>query len=309
VRVPEEVRRGTAYGAGAYLLWGLFPLYWPLLKPATALEILSHRIVWTLVVVLLILGVQRRWAWMSQLDRRTLALLAVAAAILAGNWFTYIHGVNSGQVVETSLGYFITPILSVLLGVVVLHERLRPAQWTAVGLGGIAVVVLTVDYARVPLIALTLAVSFSLYGLIKKNVGRRVGAVQSLTVETVFLMLPAVGWLLALESHDSGQFGHSGGGHALLLASTGVVTAIPLLLFAAAARRVPLTVIGMLQYLAPVLQFLTGVLLYDEAMPLVRLLGFALVWVGLAVLTVDTLAHVRRNRRLAAAEAATDAYV
>ncbi len=307
--MAEEVRRGTAYGAAAYLLWGLFPLYWPLLEPAGALEILAHRVVWSLVVVLVILAAQRRWRWVANLDRRALILLAVAAVLIAINWFTYIYGVNSGQVVETALGYFITPLMSVLLGVAVLGERLRGLQWVAVVLGTVAVVVLTVDYARVPVIAFTLALSFGIYGLIKKHVGDRVGSVQSLTVETFILLLPAIGWLLVLESRNTGEFGDSGVGHALLLVSSGIVTAIPLLLFGAAARRVPLTVIGMLQYLAPVLQFLTGVLLYDEPMPPVRLLGFALVWLALGVLTFDAVAQVRRNQRRAAAEVAAGAYV
>jgi chloramphenicol-sensitive protein RarD len=191
----------------------------------------------------------------------------------------------------------------VLLGVLVLRERLRRAQWAAVGLGTFAVLVLTLDYGRVPWIAFTLAISFSLYGLIKKRVGGRVGAVQSLTVETALLLLPAMGWLLWLAARGEGQFGHAGTGHALLLVSSGVVTAVPLLLFGGSARRVPLTTIGMLQYLAPVLQFLTGVLLYDEPMPPVRLVGFAVVWVALAVLTVDLIVSVRRSQRRAPLEA------
>ena len=212
--VPGDVRRGTAYGAAAYLLWGIFPLYWPLLEPAAPVEILSHRIVWSLLVVLAILSVQRQWQWLGVLDRRVLGMLSLAAALVAINWLTYIYGVNSDQVVETSLGYFITPILSVLLGVLVLRERLRRAQWAAVGLGTFAVLVLTLDYGRVPWIAFTLAISFSLYGLIKKRVGGRVGAVQSLTVETALLLLPAMGWLLWLAARGEGQFGPGGTGHA-----------------------------------------------------------------------------------------------
>jgi chloramphenicol-sensitive protein RarD len=304
-----DQRRGTAYGAGAYLLWGLFPLYFPLLEPAGALEILGHRVVWSLVVVLGLLSVGRSWSWVRPLlrDRRTLGSMVLAALLIALNWALYIWAVNSEHVVETSLGYFITPVVLVLIGVVVLHERLRPVQWAAIGLGALAVVVLTVDYGRPPWIALGLASSFATYGLIKKRVGATVGAVQSLTVETAVLVVPALGYLVTLEARGDGHFGHVGVGHSLLLASAGIATAVPLLLFAAAARRVPLTTLGLLQYLAPVLQFLIGVLLYDEPMPASRLAGFALVWVALVVLSVDGVRNRARSRRVAptgAAEAA-----
>jgi chloramphenicol-sensitive protein RarD len=306
----SEVRRGTAYGAAAYLLWGLFPLYWPLLEPAGSVEILAHRVVWSLGVVLVILAVRHNWGWLRPLagDRRALTLLVTASLLIAVNWCTYIYGVNNEHVVETSLGYFINPIVTVMIGVLVLSERLRPGQWAAVGLGAIAVVVLAVDYGRPPWIALTLAFTFAFYGLLKKQVGTTVGAVQSLTVETAVLFIPALAWLVTLEVQGEGQFGHDGPGAALLLASAGVVTAIPLLFFAAAARRVPLTVLGLLQYLAPVLQFLTGVLLYDEPMPASRLAGFALVWAALVVLTFDGLANRRRGRRRTIDEAQAAAY-
>jgi chloramphenicol-sensitive protein RarD len=296
--VADE-RRGTAYGIAAYLLWGLFPLYWPLLEPAGSVEILAHRIVWSLLFVLGVLAVTRSWGWIVPLfsDRASLARMTLAAVLIAGNWCLYIWGVNNEHVVETSLGYFINPVVTVMIGVLVLQERLRPVQWAAIGLGTVAVLVLTADYGRPPWIALGLAFSFATYGLLKKQVGARVGAVQSLTVETAVLFLPALGWLLFLESAGEGQLGHSGAGHGLLLASAGVATAVPLLFFAAAARRVPLSVLGMLQYLAPVLQFLTGVLLYDEPMPASRLAGFALVWAALVLLTADSLRHRRRVRR------------
>jgi chloramphenicol-sensitive protein RarD len=307
----SELRRGTAYGVAAYLIWGLFPLYFRLLEPAGSVEIVAHRIVWSLVFVLLILGVQRNWGWLRELaaDRRSLAILVTAAILIAGNWCLYIYGVNSDQVVEASLGYFINPIVIVMLGVLVLGERLRRTQWVAIGLGTVAVVVLAVDYGRPPWIALGLAFSFGTYALLKNRVGERVGAVQSLTVETAVLLLPALAWLVLLEMRGDGQFGHSGPGHGLLLASTGIATAVPLILFASAARRIPLTVIGLLQYMTPVIQFLIGVLLYDEPMPASRLAGFALVWAALSVLTVDTLQNRRRNQRRAAAEAQAGAYV
>jgi chloramphenicol-sensitive protein RarD len=307
--VADE-RRGVAYGLACYLLWGLFPLYWPLLEPAGAVEILAHRIVWSLVFVLGVLALTRSWGWVRPLlcDRQSLARLTLAAVLVAGNWCLYIWGVNNEHVVETSLGYFINPVVTVLIGVVVLGERLRRLQWVAVGLGALAVVVLTADYGRPPWIALGLAFSFAAYGLLKKQVGARVGAVQSLTVETAVLILPALGWLLLLEARGEGQLGHSGAGHGLLLASAGVATAVPLLFFAAAARRVPLSLLGMLQYVAPVLQLLTGVLIYDEPMPASRLAGFALVWAALVLLTADGLRNRRRVRREAARPEAVDTY-
>ncbi len=223
--------------------------------------------------------------------------MSVAAVLIGANWTLYIWGVNNEHVVETSLGYFINPVVTVVIAVLVLHERLRPLQWVAIGLGALAVVVLTVDFGRPPWIALGLAFSFAAYGLLKKQVGTRVGAVQSLTVETAVLFLPALGFLVLLDVRGDGQLGHSGLGHGLLLASAGIATAVPLLFFAAAARRVPLSVLGMLQYLAPVLQFATGVLLYDEPMPASRLAGFALVWAALVLLSAETLRHRHRTRR------------
>lgn len=306
-----DERRGTAYGVACYFLWGLFPLYWPLLEPAGALEIAAHRIVWSLVFVVAILAVTRSWSWVRPLlrDPASLARMTLAAVLIGGNWCLYIWGVNNEHVVETSLGYFINPLVTVMIGVLVLQERLRPLQWTAVGVGALAVVVLTADYGRPPWIALGLAGTFAVYGLLKKQVGAKVGAVQSLTVETTVLFLPALGWLLLLESRGDGQLGHSGAGHGLLLLSAGVVTAVPLLFFAAAARRVPLSLLGMLQYLTPVLQFLTGVLVYGEDMPTSRLAGFALVWAALVLLSADGLRNRHRTRRNALPAETVDAFV
>jgi chloramphenicol-sensitive protein RarD len=292
-------RRGLAYGAGAYLLWGVFPGYFPLLKPAGAVEILAHRVLWSLLVVLGILAVQRQLGSLRTLGGRRLALLALAGGFIAANWGTYIWGVNHEHVVETSLGYFINPLVTVLFGVFLLGERLRRGQWIAVGIGLIAVLVLTVDYGRPPWIALVLAFSFGSYGLIKKTVGA--GAVQSLAVETAALALPAVVYLGWLNAAGQATFGHASAGNTLLLLTTGPVTAVPLLLFGASARRLPLSVLGLLQYLAPVLQFLFGVLIFDEPMPPARLAGFGLVWVALALLTVESL---RQQRRQALARAA-----
>ena len=222
-RVLTEARRGTLYGIAAYLIWGLFPLYWPLLEPAGAVEILAHRVVWCLVFVVLALTVGRSWATMRPLlgAGRTTRRLALAAVVIAANWTLYIWGVNHHHVVETSLGYFINPVVTVMIGVLVLRERLRPAQWVAIGLGLLAVVVLTVDYGRPPWIALGLAFSFATYGLIKKQVGATVGALQSLTVETSVLFVPALAYLVVLGARGDGQFGPAGVGPSLLLASGG----------------------------------------------------------------------------------------
>ena len=292
-----EDRRGALLGAGAYLLWGLFPLYWPLLEPATALEILAHRFVWSFVVVVGLIVVRRRLGPLRAVlqDRRRLALLVAAAVVIALNWYAYIYGVNTGRVVETSLGYFITPLVTVLLGVVVLRERLRATQWVAVGIATVAVAVLAVDYGRPPWIALVLAGSFGTYGLIKKTTA--VGPAEGLAVESGALVLPALGYLVWLELDADAAFGHAGLGNALLLATAGVVTAVPLLLFAGAARRVTLVTLGLLQYLAPTLQFLIGVLVMGEAMPGVRWIGFGLVWLALALFTADQLSAHRLRRR------------
>ena len=290
-----DQRRGLLFGFGAYFIWGLFPLYWRLLKPAGAVEILAHRMLWSCVFVLLALAALRRWSWFRTLAGRpkVLAILTLAAVLISVNWGTYIYGVNTGRVVETSLGYFITPLVSVLLGVVVLRERLRRVQWLAVGIGAAAVIVLTVDYGRPPWIAFVLACSFGVYGLLKKTAGAP--AAEGLAVESGVLAPLALGYVCWLESTGDAHFGHVSAGHTVLLVSAGAVTAIPLLLFAGAANRVPLTTLGVLQYLAPVMQFAIGVLVLNESMPPARLAGFALVWVALAVFTGDGLRTHRRQ--------------
>lgn len=290
-------RLGVAYGAAAYGLWGLFPLYWPLLQPAGALEILSHRVSWSLLFVALLLLASRRRGWLRRLlDRPSvLAALVAAALVISVNWGTYIWGVTNGHIVETSLGYYINPLVTVVLGVALLGERLRRAQWVAVALATVAVAVLTVDYGRPPWIALTLAFSFGTYGLLKKQADA--GAVEGLTVETAVLVLPALAYLGWLESSGRAVFGHAGSLNVALLVLAGAVTAIPLLLFGAAATRVPLVTLGLLQYLAPTFQLLIGVLVFDEPLPPVRLAGFILVWAALALLTVESLTHQRRALR------------
>jgi len=294
-----EVAKGTLQGAGAYALWGVFPLYFHLLLPSGAVEIVVHRVLWSLVVCLVLVAVLRDTAWVRPLLRapRSMLTLMVAATVIAVNWGVYVYAVNSGHVVEAALGYFINPLVTVLAGVLLLHERLRRLQWAAVALGLVAVVVLTVDYGRPPWIALLLAVSFATYGLMKNRVGIGLGALASLTSETVLLAPFALAGLVWLELAGSGTFTRTPPGHALLLASTGVATAGPLLLFAAAARRVPLTTIGLLQFMTPVLQLLCGVLLLGEHVPPSRWLGFGIVWAALVLLTVDSLHTARRRSR------------
>ena len=293
----DERRLGVLSGLAAYSLWGLFPLYFPLLEPAGGLEIVAHRVLWSLVFVGLLLTIRRSWSQVRALvsDVRRLLVLTGAALLIAVNWLVFVYGVNSGQVVETSLGYFINPLVSVLLGVVVFSERLRVLQWVAVGIAAVAVTVLTVDYGRPPWIALALAASFGLYGVMKKLV--RVEAAPGLFVETALVAVPAAVVLAVLHSDGHGTFGNEGAGHALLLASCGIATAVPLLLFAAAARRIPLSTVGLLQYLTPLMQLAIGVFVYDEPMPPARLAGFVIVWVALAVFTVDSLRHARAGSR------------
>ncbi|WP_329293163.1 EamA family transporter RarD [Streptomyces pseudovenezuelae] len=288
---------GLLNGFAAYGMWGLVPLFWPLLKPAGAAEILAHRMVWSLVFVAVALVFVRRWAWAGELLRqpRRLALITVAAAVITVNWGVYIWAVNAGHVVEASLGYFINPLVTIAMGVLLLKERLRPVQWAAVGIGAAAVLVLTVGYGQPPWISLTLAFSFATYGLVKKKVN--LGGVESLAAETAIQFLPALGYLLWLGSNGDLSFASEGPGHAALLASTGIVTALPLVCFGAAAIRVPLSTLGLLQYLAPVFQFLLGIFYFGEAMPPERWAGFALVWLALTLLTWDALRTARTLRR------------
>ncbi|MFF7855961.1 EamA family transporter RarD [Streptomyces sp. NPDC007904] len=296
-----ERRTGLLNGFAAYGMWGLVPLFWPLLKPAGAVEILAHRMVWSLFFVGAALLVIRRWAWLGELLRqpRRLALITVAAAVITVNWGVYIWSVNSGHVVEASLGYFINPLVTIAMGVLLLKERLRPVQWAAVGVGASAVLVLTIGYGRPPWISLCLAFSFATYGLVKKKVN--LGGIESLAAETAIQFLPALGYLVWLGARGDATFTTEGAGHAALLAATGLVTAIPLVCFGAAAIRVPLSTLGLLQYLAPVFQFLLGILYFREAMPPERWAGFALVWLALSLLTWDALRTAHRGARTLAA--------
>ncbi len=299
----SESRRGLIYGTSAYVLWGAFPLYFPLLEPAGTFEILAERMGFSFILMMLIMrfGPGFSGARAVFANRRQFRLLAAAGLLIAANWGTYIYGVNSGHVVETSLGYFINPLFTILLGVVVLGERLRRAQWAAVGIGAVAVLVIAIDYGRPPWIALVLAFSFGMYGFCKKQANA--GAVDSLVVETAVQFVPSMIVIVVIASQGSLVFG-TRPVTSLLLAGTGVLTVVPLLLFASGMRRLPLSVVGLLQYLTPILQFGVGVGIRHERLPVAELIGFCLVWLALIVLTVDGLRHQRRSRRAAAIESA-----
>ncbi|MEU7165022.1 EamA family transporter RarD [Streptomyces morookaense] len=292
----SETRTGLICSIAAYTIWGLFPLYWPLLKPAGAAEILAQRMVWSLVAVVVVLAVTRHWGWIRPLLRqpKRIGMIALGAVFISVNWAVYIWGVNSGHVVETSMGYFINPLVSIAFGVLILRERLRTAQWVAVGVGAAAVVVMTVAYGKPPWISLALAATFSSYSLVKKRVG--LGGLESLAAETAVQFLPALGFLVFLGAQGHSTFTGHGTGHALLMMSSGALTALPLICFGVAAVRLPLTVIGMVQYLAPVFQFALGLAVFHEAMPAERWAGFALVWLALALLVGDALRTARKAR-------------
>lgn len=280
-------------------MWGLFPLYWRLLDSAGAIEILAHRIVWSFVGLGALLAVTSGFRWIRQLDRRRALLLALAAALMTVNWGVFIYAVNSDRVVETSLGYFMTPLVSVALAVGALGERLGRLQSLAVAIAAAGVAVQAIGYGRLPWISLALAFSFGLYGLVKNRVG--IDGVKSLAVESMFLVLPATAYLLWLGADGGSTFTSEGAGHTALLVGGGAVTATPLILFGAAAIRIPLATLGLLQYINPVMQFLIGVLIYHEDMPAARLAGFILIWAALIALTTDAVRTAREDARLAAA--------
>lgn len=294
-RSVNESRSGVLLGAVAYLCWGFFPLYWPLLDPAGSLEVLAHRFVWSMLFVIVAVIALGRWSRFVAIarDRRLMIILTFASITIAVNWGGFIYGVTNGHVIETSLGYFINPLVTVLLGVFVLKETLRPVQWAAVAIGGLAVVVLAIDYGRPPWIALLVAFSFAAYGFLKKKAN--LGAFEGLGMETLILFPVALSFLITLQLRGDLTFGHEGPGNVALLVGTGVVTAIPLLLFGAAATRLSLTTIGILQYLGPVIQFITGLTIFDEDMTGARWIGFILVWLALVIFSTDMLTSRRRT--------------
>jgi chloramphenicol-sensitive protein RarD len=289
------MRKGALAGMGAYVLWGLFPIYWRLLERVPALEILAHRMIWSLVFVAVILTVQKDWRWLGLAlrNRRTVVTYTVAAILLSVNWGTYIWAVNAGYVVEASLGYFINPLVNVLLGVAFLGEKLRTGQVVAVVLAGLGVVYLTVSYGSLPWISLVLAFTFGLYGLIKKTAALE--SMHGFSLETLVLFLPALVYLLYREAAGVGAFVHLGLVPTLLLILAGPVTSVPLLLFGYAARRVPLSMLGFLQYIAPTLQFILGVFVYIEPFPPARLVGFCIIWVALLVYSLEGVLFSRRQ--------------
>jgi len=290
------VKKGILLAIGAYGLWGIFPIYWKQLQQVPATEIIGHRIVWSLVFAFGMVVFKKRFRVMLQTIRnpRMVLIYGIAAAVLTVNWTTYVWGINAGYIVETSLGYFINPLVSVLLGVIFFRERLRVLQWAAIVLAAVGVGYLTVRYGSLPWIALVLAFSFGTYGLIKKSAPLE--ALEGLTLELCLLFIPAMLYLLFLESRGVGTFGHVDLS-SLLLALGGIVTAAPLLMFAGAARRIPLSMVGILQYIAPTLQFSIGVWVYGEEFSRTRFTGFCFIWAALLIYTVEGL-HARRKNSL-----------
>ncbi len=291
------MNRGILFAFGAYITWGVFPIYWKLLHQVPALELLSHRITWSfLLLILFILLTRQGRSLRTEIAKPRVLLIYIAAALLIGvNWLTYVWAVNAGFIVETSLGYFINPLINVLLGVIFYRERLRRFQWLPVAMAAVGVVFLTVIYGRLPWIALTLAFSFGIYGLVKKSAP--LGSVFGLTLETGILFIPAVVYILFLEGNTTGAFLHADPGVSLLLVGAGVVTTVPLLMFASAAQRIPLSLLGIIQYVAPTIQFLIGVLLYKEPFSHNQLIGFGIVWAALILFWGESFLVQYRRRR------------
>jgi len=287
------MNKGIWNGIAAYAMWGVFPIYWKLLHEVPALQVIGHRITWSFILLILFILLTNQWDHFRSavLTPKTLGIYAIAGILLTVNWLVYVWGVNAGFIVETSLGYFINPLLSVLLGVLFLHERLRPAQWIPVILATLGVTYLTVAYGRLPWIALSLAFSFGFYGFVKKLAP--LGSLYGLTLETGIVFPIALIYLAVVGSNATGAFLQKGAGIDLLLIGAGVVTTIPLLMFASAARQIPLTVVGLLQYIAPTMQFLIGVFLYKEPFDRAHLIGFGIVWIALIIFWVENFTAKR----------------
>ncbi|MHA7268151.1 EamA family transporter RarD [Arthrobacter sp. HLT1-20] len=296
----SEAATGVLYGVGAYGLWGLLPIYFLLLMPANSIEIVANRVVWSLFFCALVITVSRGWGKVrvALKNRRIMGTLTVAGFLIVINWLTYVFAVTTGSAIEASLGYFINPLVSVLIGVLVLKEKLRPLQWTAVGVGFVAVVVLTFSYGKLPWIALVLAFSFGSYGFVKNRMGGKVDAITSLSIETAVLAPFALATMAVLTVLGQATLTGFGPGHFWLLAASGIITAVPLLLFGASASRLSMTGIGLLQFMTPVIQFIVALTIFGEHMSLERWIGFSIVWVALIILVVDMLANYRRTSRL-----------
>lgn len=280
------MKKGILYGIGAYLAWGFFPIYWKFLHHVPAIQLIGHRIIWSCLLLLVVIVLTKQWdEFRKTVNLKVLRIYTIAAILIGINWLVYVWAVNANFIVETSLGYFINPLLSVLMGVIFLKERLRLAQWIPVVLAAIGVTYLTFIYGRLPYIALTLAFSFGLYGLVKKL--SPLGSLYGLTIETAILFVPALIYLIAMEANSTAAFLHTGISSDLLMIGAGVVTTIPLLMFASAAKSIPLWVVGLLQYIAPTIQFLLGVFLYKEPFSQHQLIGFGIVWAALIFFVVE----------------------
>jgi len=281
------MNKGILNGIAAYALWGFFPIYWKLLQDVPAPQLLGHRIGWSFLLLLAVIVITKQWDdFRSKLNGRTFQIYLIAALLIGVNWLTYVWAVNAGFIVETSLGYFINPLLSVLMGVIFLRERLRAAQWIPVALAAIGVIYLTYAYGRLPWISLLLAFTFGFYGLTKKLAP--LGSLYGLTLETGILFLPAVIYLGWAQADNGAAFLHSGITADLLMIGAGLVTTVPLLMFASAAKQIPLTMLGILQYLAPTIQFLIGIFIYKEEFDQSRLIGFGIVWLALIIFWVES---------------------
>jgi chloramphenicol-sensitive protein RarD len=288
------MNKGVLSAAAAYFMWGVFPIYFKIIQIVPAIQILGHRIIWSFIFVMFVLLWKREIkTWMAAINRRIILIYVAAAILLAVNWLVYVWSVNSGYVVEASLGYFINPLVSVLMGVLFLREKLRPLQWAPVAIAAVGVLFLSVTYGSLPWISLTLAFSFGTYGLVKKMAP--LDSLYGLSLETAILFLPAMGYLIFVDRQGGGAFIHDGALISILLAMTGVISAIPLLLFAIGLRSAPLSTIGLLQYITPTMQFLVGILIYGETFTFTRLVGFSIVWAALIFFTIESLMAQRKG--------------
>lgn len=290
-------RAGLANGVSAYLLWGLIPLLFAAAAPTGALELVSHRVIWALLfcAILLVFTGGFKRTWLIVKSGRTFWLLALASVLIAINWTAFVYGVETGHLVEVSLGYYLNPLISIGLGVILLGEKLRPLQWAAVGFGLVAVVIVGIGLGRMPYLSFTVALSFGLYGLVKNKVGNRVGALEGMTIESAVLSVPSIIFLIILGAQGLSTFTGFGASHVVIILVTGPATAIPLILFSAAARRIPLSWVGMLQYITPTMQFITGVFILGEAMSTPRWIGFFVIWVAVILLCIDLVRQSRRR--------------